>query len=398
MLRLFYLSGQYGPLLAEYKRGQEEVPEDSRAEIMLLAANSQRQLGHDKEAEAMYAQIIAKYPDREEAKDARYQRLINIYNSDPTALVPAVDQFLASNPTAERADQAKLLKAEAFYKQGNFADAAPIYEQLRASQLSPKLRAESAYKLGWCCVQLKSPLPIIDAFSYFLKAFPDNPQVPSALTQRALAYQETKNYDAAIADLNTLLTRFPAAKEREAALQQKALLLGQQENAKGMTEAFQQLLKEFPKSPVAAQANYYIGKAAFEAKDYKAAVPALDAARKLNKEQYYTSATVRIVSAYFYQKNRAALTSEVDKFLAAEPAAKIPGEILQWLGIEYYNEKNYPAAEKYLDRPEQQRFSAMLTAISCSISPNPRESSASSPERKRPTKSICKPRLIPRRR
>ncbi len=168
-------------------------------------------------------------------------------------------------------------------------------------------------------MQLKSPLPIIDAFSYFLKAFPDNPQVPSALTQRALAYQETKNYDAAIADLNTLLTRFPAAKEREAALQQKALLLGQQENAKGMTDAFQQLLKEFPKSPVAAQANYYIGKAAFEAKDYKAAVPALDAARKLNKEQYYTSATVRIVSAYFYQKNRAALTSEVDKFLAAEP-------------------------------------------------------------------------------
>ncbi len=107
LLRLFYLSGQYAPLLAEYKRGQEEVPEDSRAEIMLLAANSERQLGHDKEAEAIYAQIIAKYPNREEAKDARYQRLINIYNSDPTALVPAVDQFLASNPTAERADQAQ---------------------------------------------------------------------------------------------------------------------------------------------------------------------------------------------------------------------------------------------------------------------------------------------------
>ena len=342
----------------------------SRAEMMLLAANSERQLGHEKEAEAMYAQIIAKYPNREEAKDARYQRLINIYNSDPTALVPEVDQFLASNPSAERADQAKLLKAEAFYKQGNFADAAPIYEQLRASQLSPKLRAESAYKLGWCCVQLKSPLPIIDAFSYFLKAFPDNPQVPSALTQRALAYQETKNYDAAIADLNTLLTRFPAAKEREAALQQKALLLGQQENAKGMTDAFQQLLKEFPKSPVAAQANYYIGKAAFEAKDYKAAVPALDAARKLNKEQYYTSATVRIVSAWFYQKNRAALTSEVDKFLAAEPDAKIPGEILQWLGIEYYNEKNYPAAEKYLGAARQERSQQRQAAISCSISPS----------------------------
>ena len=45
---------------------------------MLLAANSQRQLGHAKEAEEIYREIIEKYPNREEAKDAPYQRLINI--------------------------------------------------------------------------------------------------------------------------------------------------------------------------------------------------------------------------------------------------------------------------------------------------------------------------------
>ncbi len=348
LLRLLYSSGQYAQLLTEYKRGQEEVPEDLRAEMMLLAGNSERQLGHEKEAETIYAQLLAKYPNREEAKDARYQRLINIYNSNPTALGSEVELFLASNPTPERADQARLLKAEAYYKEGKFAEAAPLYESLRASQLSPKLRAECAYKLGWSYVQMKRTPQIIDAFGYFLKAFPDNPQAPSALTQRSLANQETKDYAAAITDLNMLLANFPNAREREAALQQKALLLGQQDNPKGMTEAFQQLLKEFPKSAAAAQANYYIGKAAFEAKDYKAAIPALEAARKQNKEQYYTPATVRIVSSYFYQKNRASLTSEIDKFLAAAPDAKIPGEILQWLGIEFYNEKNYPAAEKYL--------------------------------------------------
>nr|MBA3386791.1 tetratricopeptide repeat protein [Chthoniobacterales bacterium] len=59
-------------------------------------------------------------------------------------------------------------------------------------------------------------------------------------------------------------------------------------------------------------------------------------------------ATVRIVSSYFYQKNRAALTTEINAFLAAAQDAAIPAEILQWIGIEYYNEKNYAAAEKYL--------------------------------------------------
>ena len=53
--------------------------------------------------------------------------------------------------------------------------------------------------------------------------------MPSALSQRALAYQETKNNEAALADLNTLLASYPKAEEREAALQQKgAASLGEQ--------------------------------------------------------------------------------------------------------------------------------------------------------------------------
>src|SRR3712207_5563461 len=118
LMRLLASTGQHAQVVAEFKRGQDQIPEEVRPEMMLLAANSHRQLGHGEEAEALYTEIAAKYPNREEAKDARYQRLINIYNSSPTELVAHVDQFLASNPTGERADQARLLKAEAFYKQG----------------------------------------------------------------------------------------------------------------------------------------------------------------------------------------------------------------------------------------------------------------------------------------
>ena len=346
--RLQYQTGQYAQLLADYKKELEKLPEAAQAEVSLLAANSERQLGHSKEAEALYRDIIAKYPDREEAKDAAYQRLINVYNTDPSALNAAVDEFLATNPTGERADQAKLLKAEALYKQQNYTEAASIYGELRGSQLSPKLRAEAAYKLGLCHVQTKNLEGVIEAFTYYIQTFPDSPEIPAAMGQRALAYEQSKNYSAALTELNIILAKYPKAREREATLQLKALILGQQENTKGMVDTFRQLLKEFPKSSVAAQAQYYIGKAAFEAKDYKTALAALNTARQLNKEQYYNLASLRIILCQFYLKNQAALTKEVNDFMASSATANVPPEVLEWLGIQYYNEKNFQAAEKYL--------------------------------------------------
>ena len=348
ILRLQFQTGQFAQLLNDYKKTQQQLPEEMRAEVILLAANSQRQVGHAKEAEALYREIIDKYPGREEAKEAAFERLINIYNSDPSALPPEVDEFLATDPSAERADQAKLFKAEALYKQQNYPRAAPIFSELRASKLSPKLRAEAAYQLGSCYLQMKDVAGIVEAFGFFVQAFPDNPLASSAYAGRAETYESDKNYDAALSDWNAILAKYPQAREREEALQRKALILGQQQNPKGMSDTFRQLLKEFPKSPAASMAYYYIGKAAFEMKDYKTALASLNTARQLDKDRYYVQATIRIISSYFGLHDRGAVTREVDGFLAANAAGTIPAEILEWLGIGYYNEKNYAAAEKYL--------------------------------------------------
>ena len=115
-----------------------------------------------------------------------------------------------------------------------------------------------------------------------------------------------------------------------------------------MTATFQQLLEEFPKSAAAAQAHYYIGKSAFDAKDYENAIAEMKTARELNQEQYGAPAGLRIMSSYFYLKQRDALVQEVDKFFAAAPDGQVPAEILEWLGVEFYNAKDYSAAAKYL--------------------------------------------------
>ena len=45
LLRLEYQSGQYEPVFAEYKRSKDQVPEEVRAEMMLLAREQRTPAG-----------------------------------------------------------------------------------------------------------------------------------------------------------------------------------------------------------------------------------------------------------------------------------------------------------------------------------------------------------------
>ena len=82
LLRLQYQSGQYEQLIAGLQTRQAQIPEEVRPEMMLLVGNSQRQLGHRKRRRKFIGRSSRRIRDREEAKDAQYQRLINLYNSN----------------------------------------------------------------------------------------------------------------------------------------------------------------------------------------------------------------------------------------------------------------------------------------------------------------------------
>src|SRR5260370_14710426 len=111
---------------------------------------------------------------------------------------PEVHQLLATNPPVERADQAKLFKAEALYKQQNYPRAAPIFSELRASQLSPKLRAEAAYQLGSCYLQMKDMAGIVGALGFFVQPFPGSALAPRASARRPGTYANRNTNPAAL--------------------------------------------------------------------------------------------------------------------------------------------------------------------------------------------------------
>ncbi|MCX6967460.1 MAG: tetratricopeptide repeat protein [Verrucomicrobia bacterium] len=371
LFRILYNSQNYPQVVAAYDVSDKQFSAEAQPEVLLIVANSHRQLGKEKTACALYEQIARDFPASAYAKDAQYYRLLALYNANAPGLLEQVDAYLAQNPEAnDKRDQLTLLKAETFYKAKQYAAAAPLYASVESSGLASTLKAEALFKLGWCYTQVqpRDNPAAIQAFSAFINQYPVHKLAPTALAQRALSYQQTAltqpsgspqqnlSLKAALADFDHLLSRYPqASKERELAFQQKALILGAKEDSyPAMAETFARLLSEFPGSPRAGQANYWIGWAAFEAKNYKKAIPALMAARKLDKEHFGDKAARLLLQSHYLLEDRAATAAEADK------TARVSAEILRWLGSEFFKVGDAVQAEKYLARLTTQESGAVL--------------------------------------
>ncbi|MEO8204903.1 MAG: tetratricopeptide repeat protein [Chthoniobacterales bacterium] len=343
-LRMAYDLNDYKAVTAISLEAFDKLPGDAMPDAMLLVANSYRQLGDYKKAEDFYDRLVGDFPKTTAARDAHFHRLVNLYSMDDKNTLPEIDEFLLLTSNPKERNQANLLKAELLFKDKKFAEAGKIYAELEHSDLADNFRADALYKLGWCQAHNGDYTGAATTFTHFVERYPKHEFVPTAIAQRALSNQQNKNYDVAIKDFDLLIEKYPNTPERELAMQQKALLLGQQQKTEEMVAVFEKLLADYPKSAASAQANFWIGWAAYGKENYPLAIEKLNLARTQDAAQYGDRATIRIAMAQFYLKDREATAKEIAKLRKEN----IPPEILRWLGSQYIEEGNYAKAEQFL--------------------------------------------------
>lgn len=344
LLRIAYQREDYATAAAISEDEIASLPEDAQSEAILIAANSNRQLGNKTAALEGYDRVIAQFPRSDAALRAKFQRLVTLDSADAGGFIKELDQFIVQSTNPRERAQAQLMKAEALFNAGNFADAAPLYGAVGRSDLPTRLKEQALYKLGWSQSQTGDHAAAQKSYNEFLRAYPKSDLAASAQAQLALSFQRSEQYADAVKAFDKVLKDHPDAKERELILQQKALTLGQLEDFPGMVATFEQFLKEFPESQVAAQAYFWIGWAKFENKDFPGAIEALKKARELDPDQYTERATLRIVLAHYYGEDRDAVAAEADN-LSAEA---LPAEVVGWLATGYYAAGDYTNAEKFL--------------------------------------------------
>ena len=346
-VRILSDAGKFPQVLDAYDKMGKEVSVDVKPELLLLAANALRQTNKTADALNLYNQVSKEFPGSVYDKEAQYERLRTMYSAGDPALVDEIDKYLLANPEAQKRDEALLMKAEVLFKKEDYENAVPIYSALELSrQLTGNRKAEALFRLGVCQLETKNVDQGIKTFTSFINGYPTHKLLPIAQLQRGLAEQSLKDLTGALKDYAAILKSFPKAPQRELALFQQGLIQGQQGDNTAMAASFKQLLKEYPETAARAKANYWIGWVAFEAKDYKNAVPFLDEARKLDKAEFSDSAGIRVLLSVYYSEDSTATAREVDRY-SKEGKTKVPPEILRWLGKTFHDGRSHESAEKY---------------------------------------------------
>ncbi len=244
------------------------------AEALTQIANRYKEFGLHSKANEKYAQALAVCEEvADEARKLRgslleqlYVQLWNIYFAmDKLELSAAMcERLQAEFPNSGFVDDALLRLAEVARKQGNLERAIGVYSRLVGMQTS-QLRGEAQFGVAECYetmagkAQGEAAAQLRDrAFQEFKRVydqFPESGRVGEAVAKMANYYYIQKDYARAIDTFETVLNNQPDAKFLDVILFNYGRCLFRMDRKAEAQRRFEQLISEFPESPLAADAK-----------------------------------------------------------------------------------------------------------------------------------------------
>jgi TolA-binding protein len=244
------------------------------ADALTQIGNRYKEFGLAEKAQEKYSQALITC--EEVSDDARklrgssleqlYVQLWNIYFAmDKLELAAAMCERLQNEfPQSGFVDDALLQLAEVARKQGNLERAVSIFTRLVAMQTS-QLRGDAQFGLAECYEAMANNAPANAApqlhdrafqeFKRVYDQFPDSGRVGEAVAKMANYYYLQKDYARAIDTFEAVLSNQPDAKFLDVILFNYGRCLFRMERKAEARQRFEQLLSEFPESPLAVDAK-----------------------------------------------------------------------------------------------------------------------------------------------
>jgi TolA-binding protein len=357
----------------------------ARTPAAALAANAQYMLGQRHIQEGRFADAIPpleKYlADKPDGDVADYAWALlaqaRLELGQPDAAEKALAQLAARFPRSKALAPTRLRLAEAAVAAKQHDRAAALFTQVAQGD-DPALTARSLSGLGWALLEAGKPAEAATAFANLLSTAPNDPQAPDAALGRGRALELAGKSNDALAAYASVSATYPRTSQADNAALARARLLVETKQSAEAAEAFAQyvaahsdpgqpqpagvpgldtvlsdwawalfdagktdqadevfarLLKQFPRSPNAANARFNLGESAFQARHYDDAIALLTPLTAPDVEappDLIQSALFRLGRAQTERKDWAAAARTFDRLLTEYPQTRYRREARFW--------------------------------------------------------------------
>lgn len=353
IVQSLYAKGDYKGVVEWYNRNASVLPPgESRPKMLLLVGNAHRMNKTYSRAVEVYLLIEQNHPDSDQAFEAGYWKLYCFYLLDDRDLGNFASTFLARYtkryPDHEFVSLAALIRADFYFNQGDYPEAAKSFVEVKLDKIPEKLRSGALFNQGYAQVEAEKSQDAIASLTLYLTDYAQPAMLPRALVYRGIAYRKVKDLVKARGDFERVNAEFPKGDEAEMALYQLALIATEQRDVAGITTWYQALVDRYPDSKAAAQAWFGIGRAQFEQKQWSKALPALEAAVRKNSKDYLDSANQMILLCHYANEDVEGLSKAIDAYRGAKQGASVPPNVLGWLGLTLFARDDFARCAKYL--------------------------------------------------
>ncbi len=264
--------------LAVYGEFKETYPKSDRLDRALLAmadamyALSRFEPAWIDSAAATYRDIRKAYPQSRSAERATYGiGLCRALKKDYVAAEETLRDFLFEYPQSDLESHARYQLGHILLKRGFPRSAADDLAELLEAPASPELARNARSLLAESYFRAGEYKRAINVDTELLARGPDGP----VLRRLARSYQANGQAVEAIETCETLLSAFPGAANADSFAYVRARLLADLNRNPGAVAAFKAFPKQYPESPLKAEAGKALAGLLFEAEDYRNALAAL---------------------------------------------------------------------------------------------------------------------------
>jgi soluble lytic murein transglycosylase len=353
-------------------RVQEEYPELADYAVFLMADYHFAKCRYS-EADALYEQVIEKYPRSSLIVHAAFNRAQALLESHAYAqAASAYDAFLKDNPHSEFAPAAGLGLGRTLTAEADLARAVRAYldvwvrypgapndqevEQalaiLRASGVEiPELTSDELYLRGRNLFQASQHESAVETFTTFLEKERNSPYRPDALYFIGVSLYYLGRRGEAAGILETMVRDYPSEAKSSEAL----YWLGKSYSKLGDWDhgvmTFHKLIEEFPDSEWCDDALYLTGNIYRESGDMLKAIQYYDRLVKEYSNSKYADSAIWWKSWWYYTSGeylKAELT--LNALITSYPRSFLVNQALYWQGRSAEKRNEQALAEGYYER------------------------------------------------